>query len=99
MTNYEKRVQALLHLMPLGGWSCDDISVTIHEGGLAHGYSVPTEGEISISISELEPLNRLAELDKTITRDGETVARLDGRTLTPKEQEAKDEKDAIRATL
>lgn len=45
------------------------------------------------------PYIRLAELDIILPRVVEDVAALTGRTLTEKEQSAKDEKASIRASL
>lgn len=49
-----KKVQALAKLMPLGGWSYNGDTVTVHEDGVGFGYSVPTEEQIAAAIVELE---------------------------------------------
>lgn len=48
--------KALHVLMPLRGWSCDGEKVTIHELGVANGYTIPTRKEIAAAIEELEGL-------------------------------------------
>lgn len=54
MDTTNSRGKALNNLMPLGGWSDDGTSVTIHEDGLVHGYTTPTEAEISAEILNVE---------------------------------------------
>ncbi|MCK5600844.1 hypothetical protein KAR91_03185 [Candidatus Pacearchaeota archaeon] len=44
------RVDALNSLMPLGGWSDDGTTVTVHADGITKGYSTPTQAEIDNQI-------------------------------------------------
>ena len=91
-----KRNKALEMLMPLGGYTDDGKTVTLIDD---FGYTAPTDGEIEAAEVVAEKYIRLEELDSIITRDKEVLALLEGRALSVREQEAIDEKVAIRASL
>lgn len=98
-----KLAKALGRLMPLGGWSFKGSEVTVHEDGLVHGYSVPSQQEIDAEIAKIEAdepkLKQLSKLDNIITRDKEDKANELGVPLDPVEQAVVDEKIQLRNQL
>lgn len=66
------RTQALLTLMPLGGWTDDGENVTILPDGEAHGYTKPTKTAINAAIKDAEHnepiLEQLYVLDDYVPR-------------------------------
>ena len=66
MNNINKRFKALEKLMPLGGYSATEKSVTIHEDGLTYGYTAPTDQEIidTIAIVEIEEIATKYQRDR-----------------------------------
>lgn len=69
--------QALINLMPKGGWSFDGENVTVHAEGESHGYTVPTNEELTAEVARVEAnesaLEELAQLDKYISRAMEDI--------------------------
>lgn len=63
--------KALHRIMPLGGWSYDGETVTVHEDGVAHGYIAPTQGQIDVEVAKLEitepALQEIKRLEALIT--------------------------------
>ena len=66
----EYNTKVLMRLMPKGGWSCNGDVVTIHDDGIANGYTVPTQEEFAKALEVVahnEPiLEELARLDAKI---------------------------------